>query len=79
MPLDKFEKYCRREGFCCSLALLTARKEWRTWAIAEDAEVTERDIRYHRQQVREGSKGCPHRNNCMLRQVTAAATIHKHP
>jgi hypothetical protein len=73
MPFDLFDKYCKEEGFCCPLALLTARQNWQTWAIAEDAGIAERTAREWRDKFRKHKLTCPRAANCMLAKATGTA------
>ncbi len=69
MPYDRFRRFSRAEGFCCPLALLTARKAWGTPELAEDAEVDERTIRYWRRKFRKGDLTCLNYTTCLLQRA----------
>lgn len=66
MPFDRFARYARDEGFCCPLALLTARQNWSTSMLAEDSGLTERAVRFWREDFRKKRLSCQKRDSCML-------------
>lgn len=71
MPFDKFDRYAKAEGFCCPLALLTARSKWSTWAIAEDAGISERQAREWRERARKKQVSCARSKECLLLKALA--------
>lgn len=74
MPFDKFSRYARDEGFCCPLALLTARQKWSTPMLAEDSNITERAVRFWREDFRKKRLTCPRRETCLLAQAQPRTT-----
>lgn len=66
MPFKNFEDYAKDEGYCCPLHLLADRKRWSNEALAEDAEVTERAIRFWRTDYKRGKIQCHNVKNCMV-------------
>lgn len=67
MPFDRFQRYCKHEGFCCPLALLSARTNWDTVEMAEDSGLTERAVRYWRRLFRKKKLPCPRAQACLLK------------
>lgn len=72
MPFDRFARYAKNEGFCCPLALLTARSDWSTNMLAEDSEITERAVRFWREDFRKGRLSCPRKESCLIAQALHA-------
>lgn len=66
MPFDIFDKYAKAEGFCCPLAMLIARQNWSTDDLADDAGITDRDVRYWRKKLRTGRLACRYVKDCQL-------------
>lgn len=71
MPFDRFAKYARDEGFCCPLALLSARSKWSTYMLAEDSGISERAVRFWREDFRKKRLSCQKRESCMLLRALA--------
>ena len=71
MPFDKFAAYCRAEGFCCPMALLSARRDWNTWALAEDAGISMRMAREWREKARKKKLYCQRKKDCLIEKTLA--------
>lgn len=66
MPFDHFEQYARDEGYCCALVMLKDREKWDTKVLAEDAKISERAVRFWREDLRKGKVACKNCSNCQL-------------
>lgn len=82
MPFKNFEEYAKEEGYCCPLHLLADRVRWSNEALAEDASVTERAIRFWRTDYKRGKVQCRNAKNCMVIRALAildCQTTLEHP
>lgn len=73
MPFDKFQRYVKSQGFCCPLAFFKARNDETTSMLAEASGLTERGIRFWREDYRKKRLTCPNRDSCLLAKLQARA------